>query len=54
MDKTISDRDLLIAIHEKLGSIEGRLTLWRWIFGSTVVGGSAWMSWLTVTLVSGP
>jgi len=48
MSEELSDRDLLIAIHEKLGSIEGRLSMWRWIFGATVTGGAGWLSWLTL------
>lgn len=47
----MTDRDLLISIHEKLGSIEGRLSMWRWIFGSTVAGGVGWMSWMTLMVV---
>ncbi len=49
----MTDHELLISIHEKLGSIEGRLSMWRWIFGGTVLGGAGWLSWLTGLLVLG-
>jgi len=48
----LSDRDLLLAVHSKLSSVETSLGLWRWIFGSTVTGGIAWCSWLTLTILT--
>ena len=51
MSDELSDRDLLLAIYARLGNVEGKLSMWRWIFGSTVLGGVGWLSWLTLTLI---
>lgn len=48
----MTDREILIDIHRKLGSIEANLAMWRWVFGSTVLGGVGWMSWITAMVIA--
>lgn len=49
-NREMTDREILLEIHSRLGGIEAAISLWRWIFGSTVIGGVAWLTWLTVSL----
>ncbi len=45
---SMTEKELLISIHERLGEIQGQLSIARAIVPAVLSGGVAWLSFLTL------